>query len=289
MKNDKTKNLIIRAVLITILAMCIVLFVVGLVKAAPILTAIAGVIITLCLIAFSINILTQKERLDGFDWTSLLIYYLTAVIFIGSFLISINEEGMRNVLTAIFSATISGLLALVGVGLTIKYSRIYREEEEIKKCKPRVYPISEATWDKLDKKTSREVSFDRWKTNIAKPKTDKNVYFIKTFYLANFDYSTCIYDGIIIDSNPLFFDFGIVLQKDQNYALQHNLKIKLLHKPKAVALLLTDVLDNMYQAEMEFEIIEIDHVFEIRIISMLEIKRYPAQKNKQREPNNISK
>ena len=255
MKKKKNKfSLIFNGVMLIVLCISLIFYVIGLINTNGIILAIVGAVIIVCQFAMSVEVLIKRGRLSIFDWVSVAVYYTVAISFVCFYLAAIPDDPLRNVTTSIASATIGGLLTLMGVGITIKYARIEKEEDEIKKCIPRVFPISPSTWDILDKKTQSEVLFDEWKSSLKKPKGKQHVYCIGSIYLATTDLSMCVYDGIMIDDKELLFDYGIVLQKDHNYELSHNLRFSSKSKPKTIHLLLTDMLDNTYKSKMSFEI-----------------------------------
>lgn len=273
-KKINKRNIIFDSILLVVLLISAGLFLFGLLGHIVYLPAATGVVIIISLIVMSVDILIRKNRLGIFDWVSIIFYYITALIFICAYLASVENDNLREVLVAVVSAFIGGLLTLMGVGITIKYSRIEKEEEEIKKCKPRVFPISPATWQITDKKTTSQVLTNDWITNLSKAKSQGKRYSIGIIYLATSDLSMCVYDGIMIDDEELWFDFGVVLQKNHNYALIHNISFKYKAKPKAIYLLLTDMLDNTYKARMTFDIEKNGDENVIKITSILSTKMY---------------
>lgn len=270
----RKRHIIFDSILLVILTASIVLFVVGLIQKITFLPIISGVVIIVSLLTMSIDVLIRKERLHSIDWISISFNYLTAILFICIYLASIENDHLREVLVAISSALIGGLLTLMGVGITIKYSRIEKEEEEIKKCKPRVFPISTATWQVTDKKTKSEILTNEWHTDLIRAKEKERRYSLYVITLATSDLSMCVYDGISIDDNDLWFDFGVVLQKNHNYALFHNISFKCKERPKTICLLLTDMLDNTYKAKMSFDIEKDGNDNIIKITSIIKTEMY---------------
>ena len=66
---------------------------------------------------------------------------------------SVSDGKYREPVIEISSAVTGGLLALYGIGITIKFNRLEKEKDEIEKAKPNVFPIGEQTWVQLDEKT----------------------------------------------------------------------------------------------------------------------------------------
>lgn len=81
-------------------------------------------------------VLAKKGKPTLFDWIYISINFVATIGLTIYTITIISNNNAREVVAAIASAIIGGIIALFGVGITIKYSAIFREEDEIKKAKP---------------------------------------------------------------------------------------------------------------------------------------------------------
>ena len=99
-------------------------------------------------------------------------------------------------------------------------------------------------------------------------KEEEPGYTFDYMYLANSDLAMCVYEGIIVNNHVFYFDNGVVLLRGSNVVIFHNFKFKLEEEIKTVSLILSDVLDHHYRAEMEFKLQENGFETVIEIISV---------------------
>lgn len=246
---------IFNLVLTGLLLICLIGFLVGHFLDIEVLTGISASISVLLIPVMSLQVLLKEERLNIYDWILLYTYYVLAICFLVLLLPKIKETELKEVLIPMASTAMGGFITLLGVGISIKYSRIDKKEEEIKKCKPRVFPISESTLTCLKNIIRTEIETAKWNGSLKKASNNGKNYQIRNLFLGTSDLSMCTYDGIIVDDDILWFDEGIVLLKNQNYNLIHNICFKG-KRPKEIWLLLTDMLENTYKIQACFDIKE---------------------------------
>lgn len=231
----------------------------------------SGVAILASLIATFVRPLLIKRKMGIVEIIDVV---LSGIVFIILLIVYISTlpEPFLNVVTAVASTLMGGYFTLFGVGLTIKYSRIDKKEDEIKRAEPHIFPISKGTLISLINSSDidyRYVFIKKWKTDLIKAKKDEPAYFINELYLSNSDLSMCVYHGLIINDHLMYFDNGQVIQKNSNVAIRHNIRFLIDEEIESVSLIFTDMLDNEYNLHAEFETAEVGKDKEIRLISII--------------------
>lgn len=233
--------------------------------------------VMLILMIFSIvKSLIKKERNNWLDWIEVSLSIALAICIVIAFA-SASPLEIKDAVIQISSAVIGGSLTLYGVGLTIKYARIEKEEDEIKKAKPVVFPISDVTWNSTpkDKRNDIFVEINKDSSEI-KPSNSKNSYSLFTLLIANSDASLCGLYGVAINKKIIRFEYEQILSKNSSNQIlfessskgyQFNIKEKI----NSVSLLLVDMLGNIYECVSRFEI---NNYREIKINAFLEIKLF---------------
>lgn len=252
-----------------------VLFIIALFLQNETMIGISSALIFLSLLVAIIKILTKKTKFNILEIIELLIDFISTIAFVIVFIYSVTDDGLKDVVIPIASSVIGGLLTLSGVALTIKYGRIEKEEEEIKKAKPIVFPISVVTWKSIDetRRTKVFVEVDEENSYFKAAKKSKKTYLIDYFLLANSDASMCSLYGININDKIIKFKYEQILSKDSNNCIflgSDGFEFTFNKKIDKVSLLICDMLDNVYEAVIRFEISD----KRIQFNSCLETKIY---------------
>ena len=146
--------------------------------------------------------LIKKESITKSELVIVVVCFLLlifAVIVFGA----VSTGAYREPFIQVSSALVGGLLALYGVGMTIKYNRLDKEKEEINKAKPNIFPIGREMWSSLDKtsKMVRTIEINEHLNTLKKAKNGDKCYGFEPFFLANSDQSMCTIKGIIINDS----------------------------------------------------------------------------------------
>ena len=109
--------------------------------------------------------------------------------------------------------------------------------------------------------------------DLEKANDDEQSYSLYHIPLSNSDYSYCSVIGFKINSNVHFYDYGQIIPKNSSIDLYNKFKFKFDEKIEYVAILLEDVLDNIYEFIVEAQIIDDEKDKTIKILSHLETKK----------------
>lgn len=198
----------------------------------------------------------------------------------------IPNQKLQEILIPIISAVYGGLMTLVGVVLTIRKSDIDKKEEEIRKAKPVVFISDYRTTDFIRENPTLKPLFSEKKNGTLKPATKNDEsYTISQILIRNSDYSYVAVRGFMINDDVHFYDFGQVLSKDSFMQLTSHFKFKYKKKIKYVSLILEDMLDNLYEMEVEFNIDGDTKDKTITILSGLKTERVDLDVNLKNVPN----
>lgn len=264
MRLIKDKESVISLIITIVFIAAYIAFAVCFVNNNSIVVYISGIIILFCMAYAFIRPLLLKRKINVLEIIEIAINIFPTTILIIIYL-SALQEPIRTVATAVAASFLGGFFTLFGVGLTIKYSRIDKKEDDIQKATPHVFPISPATLHSLNNHDTRFISSNKWKTDLKKAKDDEKAYMIKDFYLSNSDMSMCVYHGFKINEQKFYFDFGQVLQRGSNSQINHNIRFKLKGKIDSFGLILTDMLDNEYfvKADIDFKDDGLNRIIEV--------------------------
>ena len=199
--------------------------------------------------------LTSKHKTTLVEWIVIVfcVSLLAAAIIIFA---SLATGQLREPFIQISAAFLGGLITLYGVGLTIKYNRLEREEDEIKKARPNVFTIGDQTWYQLDEKAKsvRRLEIRPDLSNVLQFKKNEARYKIAPIYLANSDLSMCTINGIVINDNCfIVFQYDNIMLKGSNNCFVVDFCFKLDSEIKTVQLVLGDMLGNIYGCYVSFE------------------------------------
>ena len=272
----KKQKILIDVLSVAFLVISGALFGIALGFQLDVLLAISLAMMLLFMIYSILRSLIKKERNNWLDWVEVSLSILLAIIIVIAFA-SASPLAIKDAVIQISSAVIGGSLTLYGVGLTIKYSRLEKEDDEIRKAKPVVFPISELTWGSIPKEKRNNI-FVEINEDLSELKYSKNKSAFNLFMLliANSDASLCGLFGLAINNRIIKFKYEQILAKnsynmvafEQSRDGYHFLIDEVID---SVSLLLIDMLGNIYECVSKFEI---DNYNNIKINAFLETKPF---------------
>ena len=253
-----------------------IVFIIALGTGNILMLGVSLLLIFLSLVILIFNTLFKRTRYTTFELIELFCNFIITIVFVIAFLSSIQNDDIKSVAVPISSSVIGGLLTLTGVGLTIKYARIEKEEDEIKKAKPIIFPISDDAWNNLDNEKRTEIiaDIDKEESDIKEDLKSSEAYIIRYITLANSDSSLCSLSGIEINNKKIFFKYGQMLAKNSNNIIfldsGEGFRFVCKDKIENVNLLVSDILDNVYRARINFEIdnynIRFNSIYDIKLV-----------------------
>lgn len=237
-----------------------------------------SIILTLCNSIFYKKQSLVKEEIQQtlYYKVALIIVYLVAIFTIPLYVSwwGLNGESFEYFIT-IYASAIGGIITLAGVAWTIKATAKEKEEEEIKKAKPVVF-IANPMNVNPDRENPiyRTMYSNRCRGDIEKVSNKKNKFYtLPIISISNSDYSHCTVIGFRVNGEHHIYDIGQVLPKNSLMRLYSDFKFKLKEDIKYVAILLMDMLENIYELEVNVEIDKYRKEHTIKVISGIEIKK----------------
>lgn len=184
-----------------------------------------------------------------------------------------NEE-VKTITIPIVAAVYGGFITLIGVSWTIKKSDIDRKEDEIRKAKPLLFIVDSRTVNKSMGNPINKFLFSEKNGGTLK-QADKECtsYSLPDIYLSNADYSHCSVWGFRVNDDIHVYDYGQVIPKNCFMHLMSSYEFKFNDEIKYVSLLIKDMLDNVYELELNYSIDGTGKQKFIQILSGIEIKR----------------
>ncbi len=171
----------------------------------------------------------------------------------------------------LYSCAIGGVITLGGVAWGIRNTRNEKKEEEIKKAKPVVFICSpESLTDQREKPIERILLSRQAKGTLKMSDSKHSAYFMPEIIINNSDYSHVVIKGFRINNDYHIYDIGQVLPKNSIIKLKNNFRFKYNDEINSVSIILQDMLDNIYELQVNYEI-EIGFDHKIEIISGLDI------------------
>ena len=232
-----------------------------------------GLYLALCFTNLSINYI-QSDKGKLIKRVELIIDFVLATGTLIYLIYIIPNQNLQNIVIPIIAAVYGGLLTLVGVALTIRKSDKDRKEDEIKKARPLVFVIDRGSKGSLINRIENKYLFsDKKKGTLVSSNKNKHSYELSYFLLANTDYSYCSVIGFRINDSFHLYDYGQVLPKNSNIALRSSFKFKFKQKIKYFAILIEDMLDNVYEFVVETNITGEKENKYIEIVSGLYTKK----------------
>lgn len=186
----------------------------------------------------------------------------------------IPNDDVRTITIPIVAAVYGGFITLIGVSWTIKKSDFDRKEDEIKKARPLVFIFDPRTINKtMGKPIFKYLFSDKNGGTLKKAEKEEPSYCIPEIYLNNSDYSHTALWGFRINDDIHIYDIGQVIPKNAFVEMNSTYKFIYNDEIKYVALLLKDMLDNVYELEVNFKIEGSDKEKMILILSGIETKK----------------
>jgi len=232
-------------------------FAIALFNNQTILSYAAGLTMLLVMPGIILCPLLNKEAIPIIDWVMMAFFYITFVLFLSFFIFAIADDNLRIIVTALASSSIGGLLTLTGVGLTVKYTRLHREEEHLERIKPHIFAISDYRWESFskEKRIIQVISLD--KESISNTQNKQYSYSFSHIYIANSDLSLSVLRGIYLNDVFFRFEYEVILTKDSynEFYFDENI-FKIPDKLESLELLCEDIMQNQYLVKIGYKILE---------------------------------
>jgi len=252
----RIKRMIPDIIAIAIYVLAYIVFVISLITNLVVLAYVTGIILMFGLLYFCFSPLFKKSSINFLDWLFATISYISFAVIAGVYIAVIPDSTTREVFLAITASSLGGLLTLFGVGITIKYTRLDKKEDELKSAKPTVFSISPATWSTIPKDQKRVVSIDvaeKW-SDLKKPTKGQKRYRFKPIFIANADVSLCMVYGLMVNEKMIKFDYELVLLKNSFNCLVIDYDFYISEKIETVEIVLEDFLHNTYTCEARIDL-----------------------------------
>lgn len=203
-----------------------------------------------------------------------LIFVILGYISIYASSYSSEDNTIFNSLITLFSSIIGGGITLVGVAWTINHNKLEKRKEEEQKAKPVVFICDPETTDiRLDNSIKKVLYSNNARGSLKKSEASKSAYVLPQILLDNSDYSHVVVRGFRVNNDFHIYDYGQVLPKNESLSLLNNFRFKYEDTINYVAILMQDMLDNIYELEVNFSIIKKRKDNIIFINSGIEIKK----------------
>lgn len=186
----------------------------------------------------------------------------------------IPDQTLQTIVISLSAALIGGLLTLIGVVLTIKKTDMDRSIDEIKKAKPLVFIVNPTLQMLQDQAPIIKELFSQKRIGtIVYNKQSKKKYQFHRFYIKNSDFSYATLLGFKINEDYHFFDYGQLLDKNSFNQVISNYVFTYEGEIKYIALLFGDMLDHIYEFELDYIISDSNNIMGIVVKSGLEMKK----------------
>lgn len=186
----------------------------------------------------------------------------------------IPNANLKSIVIPIVSAVYGGLLTLVGVAWTIKKSNNDRRMEEQQKAKPIVFICNPETTSINKEELMKSILHSKRNIGTLKNASEKGSAFIlPQIIISNSDYSHVAIRGFRINNDYHIYDYGQILPKDKTLYLKNDFRFEYANKIEYMAILIQDMLDNIYELEVNFTISKPEKDKVIKINSGIETKK----------------
>lgn len=186
----------------------------------------------------------------------------------------IPNANLQSIVIPVISAVYGGLLTLVGVAWTIKKSNNDRRMEEQQKAKPIVFICNPETTSINKEELIRGILHSKRSIGTLKNASEeKSAFMLSEIIISNSDYSHVAIRGFRVNNDYHIYDYGQILTKNKTFYLKSDFRFDYKSKIEYVAILLQDMLDNIYELELNFTIIKPEKDKVIRINSGIETKK----------------
>ncbi len=223
------------------------------------LTIAIGSVLLSSTIAVLIRPLLTKEKMDLVENVFVVLCSILLIATFIAYSLAPSDYDKSGVIQ-ILAAVIGGFITLYGVGMTIKYNRLAKIEDEIKMAKPHVFSVGNETIKRLfsekGKERSVEIS-DSLSTTVKVKKVAANYAFL-SIAIANSDAATCTLKGFVLnDCDMIVLQYDYVMTKGSTNLFTLNYFFKYKEEIKSVDIILGDMLDNIYLAQTSFSTLSI--------------------------------
>lgn len=210
------------------------------------------IVLTFINLSKIVSLPKEKSFIESFGLTQDFILGTAITIYL---IYLIPNENLKNIVIPIVAAIYGGLITLAGVSLTIKKSDKDRKDDEIKKAKPLVFVVDEKTINyKKDKPLVRVLPSEKQRGDLNFSDKINKYYTLPFVALDNFDFSHTIIIGFRVNNKHHLYDVYQVLPKNTLMFLYNDFKFTLDEEIQYVALLLKDLMDNIYELQLKFNI-----------------------------------
>lgn len=208
------------------------------------------------LYSLTTSFIIPKEK-NNFEKVGLLQDFLVG-IGLGIYLIYIIPiQEVKDVVIPMASAIFGGLLTLVGVAWTIRYTAKDKKEDAIKLNKPLLFIMNPLNIDNPDKIVNANLDFCPLEDGNESKKTMKAIF--EPFFLKNGDFSYSVLRGIQIDDYYSMLEIGQAFEKNTIYKITFNANFNVNKNPKRVYLIIEDMLNNLYKIDLNFSVNDKDN------------------------------
>ena len=165
-----------------------------------------------------------------------------------------NDE-LKTIVIPIVAAIFGGLITLEGVLLTIRKSESAKKEEEIKKAQPFILVLDQRSTElnKYNIKAIKDLYSDE-QIGTLQEANNESCYWIHRILLSNTDCAHAMLIGFRINKDYHLFDLSYSLPKNTFIYFRSGYRFKYDDEIKYVALLVKDMLDNLYELEVKYTI-----------------------------------
>lgn len=229
------------------------------------------IILTFINLSKIVSLPKEKSFIESFGLTQDFILGTAITIYL---IYIIPNEGLQNIIIPIISAIYGGLITLAGVSLSIKKADKDRKDDEIKKAKPLVFMVDPYTINyEKEKPIKRLLLSQNNRGSLTRANKRQKYFTLPQIAITNSDYSHCVIIGFRINNDYHLYDIGQVLSKNSLMILRNDFIFSIKeNKIDYMALLIEDMLDNIYELELNFSIAKDKKENIIQIVSGIELK-----------------
>ena len=275
-RKRRVKKLLPSLIILCAYAIAYLVMIIALANKNAVMAFMSSLVILICSILLIAKPLTTNEKMGAWGWIEAIVYFTISIILISVYIFSIVPEESKTTAITILSTFIGGLIALYGTGITIKYSRIDKREDELKRIRPNVIPISDNSWQRIssDRKFSFATDINEELSTLKKAEKKTSSIEFEPIRLANLGETIVTVYGVIVNGELIKFDYEAVLIKDSFNELLIRYCFDYSEEIDEIILIIEDVQRNSYFAKMRYTIGKRKNSLKtkIEITSILDLK-----------------
>ena len=275
-RKKRLKKILPSLIILGVYAIAYAVMIIGLLNKNAVVAFVCSCAILVCSILLIAKPLTTNEKMGVLGWLEAIAYFTVSIVLISAFIFSAVPDDNKNVAITILSTCIGGFITLYSVGITIKYSRIDKREDELKKIRPNIVPISNNSWVNLssDKKYHFVVAVDEIDTELKKANQKSKKIEFQPIRIANIGDSMATIFGVIVNDKFIKFDYESVLLKDSFNELVIDYKFGFADSVDEIIMVFEDIQKNVYFAKMRYDVVTRKNslLSKIEITSVLEMR-----------------